>query len=310
MKKNDTGIKRKKISRNAKMQMQLWTFLLPGFLLIFIFSYIPMYGITIAFKDVNIGQSIFEGTWVGFKHFERLFASPMFGTVLKNTLVVNFFTHFVLWPLPIILALLVHNSTSKVIRKFSQTATYLPHLISMVVIVNIINLFCGGEIGLINVVRDMMGLEKVSFLGKAEYFLPIYLISDVWATLGSSAVIYIAALTSVDTQLIEAATIDGASKIKRIWYIDIPTIMPTIVIMLIMNMGNMLKVGYEKFLLLQNDLNLEVAEVLSSYVYKTGLVGGQYSFSTAVHLFQNVIGIILMIVANQIAKKATDSALF
>lgn len=300
----------KKLNKNLKLQLQLFALLIPGFLITFIFHYIPMYGITIAFKDVNIGQSIWDGMWVGFKHFERLFNSEIFGIIFKNTLVVTLITNFVLWPLPILFALLVHNCASKVVRKFSQTASYLPYLISMVVVVNIINLFCNGETGLINILRQQFGLENISFLGSEEYFLPIYFISEIWQTMGASAVIYIAALSSVDTQLIEAAMIDGASKVKRIWYIDIPTIMPTIIVLLIMNMGKMLSIGYEKFLLMQNDLNLGVSEVLSTYIYKTGLLGGQYSFSAAVNLFQNVIGIILVIVTNQIAKKATDTSLF
>ena len=311
MKQTDVvGTKPKKHNKNLKMQLQLWALMLPGLLIVLIFKYIPMYGITIAFKDVNIGQSLWDGAWVGLKHFERLFNSELFGTIFKNTIVVTFITNFVLWPLPIIFALLVHNSKSKIARKFSQTATYLPNLISMVVIVNIINLFCNGETGLLNIIRQQFGLDNISFLGSEEYFLPIYFISEIWATLGANAVIYIAALSSVDTQLIEAAMIDGASKVKRMWHIDIPAIMPTVVVLLIMNMGKMLNVGYEKFLLMQNDLNLGVSEVLSTYIYKTGLLGGQYSFSAAVNLFQNVIGIILVIVANRIAKKTADISLF
>ncbi len=310
MKKKNKGLKPKGLSKNAKLQLQLLAMLLPAFLIILIFNYIPMYGITIAFKDVNIGQSLWGGTWVGLKHFRRLFNSAMFGTIMRNTIVVTLITHFVLWPLPIILAILIHNSNSKRIRKFSQTATYMPHLLSMVVIVSVINLFCNGESGLLNIIRQQMGLENINFLGKEEYFLPIYFISEVWATIGSSAVIYIAALSNVDSQLIEAAMIDGASKIKRIWYIDLPTIMPTVIVLLIMNMGSMLKVGYEKFILLQNDLNMGVSEVLSTYIYKTGLIGGQYSFSAAVNLFQNAIGLVLVLVANKIAKKAADISLF
>lgn len=301
---------KKKLNKNLKLQMQLWLLLLPGLILTIMFHYIPLYGVTIAFKDVHIGQSLWEGTWVGFKHFERLFSSELFGIILKNTVIVTFVNNFLLWPLPIIFALLVHNSTSNKIRKFSQTTTYLPHLISTVVIINIIGLFVNGETGLINIIREQMGMESIQFLGEEQYFRPIYWISEIWQTLGANAVIYIAALSSVDPQLEEAAMIDGASKLKRMWYIDLPAIKTTIVVMLIMNMGKMLSLGYEKILLMQNDLNLGVSEVLGTYVYKTGLLGGQYSFAAAVNLFQNAIGLVLVIITNRIAKKVADASLY
>ncbi len=303
-------MKAKKKRKNLKLQLQLFAMLLPGLLLLLIFHYIPMYGVTIAFKDVHIGQSFWEGTWVGLKHFRRLFNSELFGMILKNTVIITFVNNFLLWPLPIIFALLVHNSTSNKIRKFGQTTTYLPHLISMVVIVNIINLFVNGESGLINILLTKIGMERIQFMGEEQYFRPIYWISEIWQTLGSNAVIYIAALSSVDTQLEEAAMIDGASKIQRMWHIDLPAIKPTVVVMLIMNMGKMLSLGYEKILLMQNDLNLGVSEILGTYIYKTGLAGGQYSFATAANLFQNIIGLILIIATNRIAKKVSDISLY
>lgn len=302
--------KKKSMKKGLKLQLQLYALLLPGLILILLFHYVPMYGVTIAFKDVHIGQSLFDGVWVGFKHFERLFNSELFGTILKNTLIITFANNFLLWPLPIIFALLVHNSTSKRIRKVSQTASYLPHLISTVVVINIINLFVNGETGLINIIVRQLGMESIQFMGEEQYFRPIYWISEIWQTLGSNAVIYIAALSSVDTQLEEAAMMDGASKVQRMWHIDLPTIKPTIVVLLIMNMGKMLSLGYEKILLMQNDLNLGVSEILGTYIYKTGLLGGQYSFSAAVNLFQNAIGIVLVIITNRIAKKVSDISLY
>ena len=304
------GNLRKGFRKGFLSQWQLYLLLLPGLLTIIIFHYIPMYGVTIAFKDVHIGQSIWEGTWVGLKHFRRLFTSDLFSTIFKNTIVITFIQNFILWPLPIIFALMVHNCTVKPIRKFGQTATYLPYLVSTVVVVSLISLFCNGETGLINIIRKQLGLESIQLLGTEKYFLPIYFISDQWQNLGSSAVIYIAALSAVDEELIEAATMDGASKLKRIWHIDLPTIRPTIIVLLIMNLGKMLNLGYEKILLMQNDLNLGVSEVIGTYVYKTGLLGGQYSFSTAVNLFNNVIGIILVIITNRIAKKMADISLY
>ena len=300
-----------KTRKGHKDQWQLFAMMLPAIIVVFTFSYIPMYGVTIAFKDVRVGQGLLEGTWVGFNHFQRLFKSPMFWEIMRNTLIITLVKNFVLLPLPIIFALMVHNSNSKRIRKFSQTISYLPHMISMVVIIYIINLFCDTDSGLINfLLEKVMGMDALNMLEETGFYYPIYFISDIWATLGSSAVIYIAALSGVDEQLLEAAMVDGASKLQRIWHIELPTIRPTIVILLIMHMGNILKVGYEKSLLLQNDLNLEVSETIATYVYKTGLVSSQYGFSSAVNLFQNLVGLLLVVVCNYIAKKYTDSSLF
>ena len=199
---------------------------------------------------------------------------------------------------------------AKTTRYLCINLSYIPYLMSMVVVVSLLELLCNRETGIINVLLQKLGMDSVYFFGENKYFLPMYLISDVWQTMGSSAVIYIAALSAVDPQLVEAAKIDGATKLQRIWYIDLPTIRPTIVILLIMNMGKILSIGYEKVLLMQNDLNLEASEIIGTYVYKSGLVSMQYSFSAAVSLFNNVVGLILLIVANQLAKKATDSALF
>lgn len=301
---------KKKSKKGFLSQWQLWVMLLPGLICLIVFHYIPMYGVTIAFKDLHIGDSLFGGQWVGFKHFIRLFDSDIFPTILKNTLSITMIKNFLLWPIPIIFALIVHNCRNNAVRKTTQTLSYIPYLMSMVVVVSLLELLCNRETGIINVLIQKLGMDSVYFFGENKYFLPMYLISDVWQTMGSSAVIYIAALSAVDPQLVEAAKIDGATKLQRIWYIDLPTIRPTIVILLIMNMGKILSIGYEKVLLMQNDLNLEASEIIGTYVYKSGLVGMQYSFSAAVSLFNNVVGLILLIVANQLAKKATDSALF
>lgn len=289
---------------------QLYTMLLPALVCLILFHYVPMYGVTIAFKDIRIGEALWEGTWVGLKHFERLFSSDLFSTIFKNTLVITFIQNFLLWPLPIIFALIVHNCTSKGIRKTVQTISYLPHLMSIVVVVSIVNLFCSQETGLINIVLQKLGFDAIYFAGDSKWFLPMYFVSEVWMNMGSNAVVYIAALSAVDPQLIEAAEIDGASKLKRIWHIDLPTIRPTIILLLIMSMGQVLTLGYERILLMQNDLNLPVSEIIGTYVYKTGLRGMQYSFSAAVSLFNNVVGLILVLVSNQIAKKMADISLF
>lgn len=289
---------------------QLYTMLLPAFICLILFHYVPMYGVTIAFKDIRIGEALWEGTWVGLKHFERLFSSDLFGTIFKNTIVITLIQNFLLWPLPIIFALIVHNCTINLLRKTVQTISYLPHLMSIVVVVSIVNLFCSQETGLINIVLQKLGFDAIYFAGDSKWFLPMYFVSEVWMNMGSNAVVYIAALSAVDPQLIEAAEIDGASKLKRIWHIDLPTIRPTIILLLIMSMGNVLALGYERILLMQNDLNLPVSEIIGTYVYKTGLRGMQFSFSAAVSLFNNVVGLILVLVSNYIAKKSADISLF
>lgn len=291
-------------------QWQLYVMLAPAMLAMIVFHYIPMYGIMIAFKQIIPGQTLFQGEWVGFANFERLFRSDLFFMVFKNTIVISFIQHFLLWPLPIIFALLVHNSNSNGIRKFSQTASYLPHLLSMVVVVSIIELFCNRETGVLNIILQKFGADPVNFLGDPNKFLPVYITSSVWTGLGSGAVVYIAALSSVDVQLVEAAIMDGANKLQRMWYIDLPTIKPTIIILLIMDMGKLLNVGYERILLMQNDLNLPVSEIIGTYVYKMGILGADYGFSTAVSLFNNIIGLILVIVSNKVAKKVADISLY
>lgn len=312
MKENELIVPKKKKSvwKRLCSQWQLYLMMAPAILAMIIFHYIPMYGVTIAFKEVNPGQTFFEGAWVGFENFKRLFSSDLFTTVFRNTLVISLVEHFLLWPLPIIFALLVHNARSNKIRKASQTLSYLPHLLSTVVVVSIIDLMCNRETGIINIILEKLGGEGIFFMGDPNWFRPVYFISGIWTSLGSSAVVYIAALSSVDPQLIEAATIDGANKLQRMWHIDLTTIRPTIIILLIMNMGKLLSVGYEKVLLMQNDLNLPVSEIVGSYVYKTGILGADYGFSTAVSFFNNIIGLILVIASNAIAKKFSDVSLF
>ena len=301
---------KKTLWKRILTQWRLYVMMAPAMLALIVFHYIPMYGVVIAFKEVNPGQTFLQGRWVGLENFERLFNSDLFGMIFGNTLRISLVEHFLLWPLPIVFALLVHNATNARLRKFTQTTSYLPHLLSMVVVISIIDLLCNRESGMINIILEKMGRDSVFFMGETKFFDWIYHISGIWKGLGSSAVIYIAALSAVDPQLLEAAKVDGANKLQRMWHIDLPTILPTVVIMLIMNMGQLLNVGYEKVLLMQNNLNLSVSEIVGTYVYKTGILGADYGFSTAVSLFNNVVGLILVIVSNKLAKKFTDTSLF
>jgi putative aldouronate transport system permease protein len=291
-------------------QWRLYTFLLPALAVLVLWRFLPLYGLQTAFKNVRIGQSLWSGSWVGLANFERFFSMEAFWRILRNTLVLATVQNFVLWPLPIMFALMVHNCIIKRVAKFSQNAVFIPSLLSMVVVVSIINLFCARENGLINIVLAGFGKQPTDFIGAESWYLPLYFISDAWQHIGSNAIIYIAALAAVDLQLVEAARMDGASKLQCIRHIDIPAITPTIVIIFIINTGRMLSIGYEKSLLMQNSLNLRVSEIIGTYVYKVGIAGAQYGFSTAVDFFNAAMGLALVIVCNIISKRVAKIVLY
>ena len=288
---------------------ELYLMVLPALIALIVFSYIPMYGIIMGFQDVKIGNPFGQNEWIGIYHFKRFFSSYWFDKIIRNTVVTSIVSHLLLWPIPIILALLLHNSTVVPIKKVSQMTSYLPHLLSTVVVISIVNLFCNGESGLINILLKAAGKETISFFGKDEWVLPMFAISGVWTSAGYSAIVYLGALSAVDDQLMEAARIDGASKLQCIWHIQIPTILPTIVTMLILSMGSLFSLGAEKMLLLQTDLNLNASELISTYVYKSGMTNAQYGFATAVGLFQNIVNLIMVISVNTISRKVSDTSI-
>ena len=306
MVKTDKAILKKNRRKQIWRHRELYLFMLPGLIALIIFKYGPMYGVLMAFQDVKIGNPFAQNEWIGLYHFIRFFKSNWFFTVIKNTIIISLLLNIVCWPFPILLALMLHNSTNGKIKKVAQMTSYLPHLLSIVVVVSIINIFCSGEAGLINIILSKLGLERINFFGDPDWVRPLYLISDVWAQTGYGAIVYLGALAAVDEELIEAARIDGASKLKCIWHIQLPTILPTVVTMLILNLGKMFTIGADKMLLLQTDLNLASSEIISTYVYKVGFISTQYGFSSAVGLFQNVINLILLLLVNWVAKKLTD----
>ena len=285
---------------------ELYLLMLPALAALFIFSYIPMYGTLMAFQDVKLGNSILENTWVGLKHFIRFFNGAWFWTTIKNTVAICFLNNILCWPFPLILALLLHNSSNEKIKKITQSATYIPYLLSLVLVVSIINLFCSGETGLINILLEKLGHKRINFFGDPNWVRPLYVISSIWQQTGYGAIIYIAALSGVDASLEEAAMIDGAGKWKRILHVQLPSILPTVITMLIMNMGQAFSLGADKMLLLQTDLNLSKSEIISTYVYKTGFISTQYGFSTAVGMFQSVVNLLVLLIVNKISKKVTD----
>ena len=301
--------KLKLLGKQILKHRSYYILMLPAIIYVAIFCYGPMYGIQIAFQDFRPVLGYSGSPWVGLKHFINFFNGANFWRLIRNTLYLTTYSLVAGFPIPIILALLL-NVINEKLRKPIQTILYAPHFISVVVMVGILNLVFSPSIGIVNNVIAALGGERIYFMTEPSAFRHLYVWSGIWQELGWNAVIYIAALSTVDESLHEAARIDGASRLQRIWYINIPTILPTIVILLIMKIGSMASIGYEKIYLLQNDLNVEVSEVISTYVYKRGIINTNYSFSTAVGLFNNLINILLLLLANFFAKKTTETSLF
>ena len=306
-KKKPLGMRLKK---ELKKNWILYAMILPVAVYFLIFEYYPMYGITLAFKKYDAKAGILGSEWIGFKNFERLFSSYNFGQMLQNTLGLSLYSLVVGFTLPIVFALLLNYLTIKPLKKIVQMISYAPHFLSTVIICSMITLFCAPDSGIFNILRGLVGLESVAFLSIPEWFNDIYVWSGVWQGIGWNAIIYLSALAGVDQEMHEAAIIDGATKIQRMRYIDIPSIKGTIIMLLILRMGGIMNVGFEKVYLLQNDLNYNASIIISTYVYESGLLRGDYAFSTAVGLFNNVINIILMVCANTFSKKVLDDSLF
>ena len=289
---------------------QLYAMILPAFLFIIIFCYVPMYGVLISFKNFNASLGIMRSPWVGFKYFETFFTSPMFGTTLINTLKISIYTLIFGFPIPIIFALLLNKIRNLHMKKFMQTVSYAPYFISTVVLVSMLNLFLAPNTGLINDVLGFFRIQPINFMIRSEWFRTVYVVSGIWQTMGWNAIIYLAALSGVSPDLYEASIVDGASKLKQILYIDIPSIVPTIVIMLILNAGSMLSVGYEKAFLMQQGMNLPASEIISTYVYKVGLMSAQYSYATAIGVFNSIVNFTLIVAVNFVSRKTSNNNLW
>lgn len=295
--------------KSVKKNWQLYVLLSPVILYFIIFHYFPMYGLQIAFKDFIASKGITGSPWVGLKHFERFFNSYHFWRLIRNTIGIGVFTLAVSFPIPIILALALNEVKNLRYKKFVQTVVYAPHFLSTVVVVGMLLLFVKPD-GMINQVVRLFGGTPIDFISEPAWFKSLYVFSDVWQTMGWSSIIYIAALTAVDPAQHEAAMIDGASRLQRIFHVNIPAIMPTIVILFILNAGSVMAVGFEKVFLMQNDLNMSASDVISTYVYRSGILEAQYSFSAAVGLFNSIINFIMLIMVNQIAKKVNETSLW
>lgn len=288
----------------------LYVLLAPAIIYVLVFLYRPMVGVLIAFEDYKPTRGIFGSKWVGLKWFTKFLTNYNFTTIFFNTLILSLYSLLASFPIPIIFALLLNQMRFRRVKKLVQTVSYMPHFISVVVLVGMMNVFLSPSNGLINVIIKLMGGQAVYFMGEARLFRHVYVWTSVWQDMGRTAIIYIAALTSIEQDQHEAAMVDGASKFQRTIYIDLPGIMPTAVIMLILNLGRVMSVGFEKAYLMQNPLNLETAEIISTYVYKVGLLQAQFSLSTAVGLFNSLISLVLVLIVNFAAGKMSDTSLF
>jgi putative aldouronate transport system permease protein len=276
---------------------------LPGMLYFIVFKYFPMYGILVAFQDYSPITGFAASEWVGFEHFQRLFEESDFWLIFRNSLVISVLSIVFLFPAPIFLALLLNEVQSQVFKRTTQTIIYFPHFLSWVVVVSLSFLLLSSEQGLINKLIAFFGGERVSFLMRQDYFYPIILLQGLWKDVGWGTIIYLAAIAGVNPSLYEAAKLDGANKLKQILHVTIPSITPTILILFILSLGSLLEVNFEQLWLMQNPLVTDIAEVFDTYVYKVGVRGGEFSYSTAVGIFKSVIGLVLILLANRWANR-------
>ena len=275
-----------------------------------IFHYVPMAGIVLAFQDYKIGRGVFGSDWVGFKWFIQFFESFYFWRLMRNTLLLSFYSIVFGFPVPIIFALMLNEMKVLPLKRVVQTVSYLPHFISLVIIVGMLVTFLSPNNGIVNIVIKSLGGEPVNFLGLQSWFRPLYIGSGIWQHFGFSSIIYLAAIAGISQELYDAAEVDGASRIQRIRFVTIPGMAPTIIILLILNLGRALVVDFEKVLLMYTPATYEVADVIATYVYRRGIIDSKYGFASAVGLFANVINLIFLVVFNRLARRYTDTSLW
>lgn len=301
---------RRSMLRRLLTSWQLYLCLLPAVVYLFLFNYMPMYGVIIAFKNYKPGLGIAGSSWVGLKHFQQFVNSVQFPVLMRNTFLLSVYSLLFGFPIPVLLALMLNEVKNLPFKKVVQNATYIPYFISTVVMVAMIINFTAVDTGVINTFIRWFGGSPLDFMGKSEYFRSLYVVSGIWQSMGWNSIIYIAALAGVDVQLYEAAQIDGASRMQRIWHVSLPGIAPTVIMLFILNCGSLLNVGYEKVYLMQNAMNIDVSEVISTYVYKVGLLGAKFSYTSAIGLFNTLINFLLLLAVNFISRRVSDVSLF
>jgi putative aldouronate transport system permease protein len=305
-----TKSRRSSLFKTLSSRYDLYLMLLIPIVYYLVFHYGPLYGLQIAFKNFSPAKGISGSAWVGLDHFQRFIESYYFWRLLWNTISINLFSLLFAFPIPILLALIVTEIRNKAFSKIVQNITYIPHFISIVVMVGMLMLFLSPRGGPLNAIIEALGGDPVRFLDSAAWFKPIFISSNIWQNMGWQSIIYIAALAGVNPQLYEAAKMDGASRMRRIWHVSIPGILPVIVILLILDVGHFMNVGFEKILLLQNNLNIDSSDVISTFVYTTGILKGEYSYTAAIGLFNSVINLILLLLVNRFARKKAETSLW
>lgn len=300
---------KERVVRDFRHNWMLYLMLLPILVYYLIFKFGPMFGLSIAFMDYKPAKGFLGSKWVGLKHFKNFFSNYYFGRLLRNTVRISICS-LLTFPAPIILALLLNELKSKRFSKWAQTITYIPHFISTVVICGIIVKLTSSTGGITAILHTLLGMEKETLLNSKEYFIPVYILSDLWQTVGWNSIIYLSALAGIDQELYDAAKVDGAGRFKQVIYITIPCLAPTIIIMLILKMGKIFDVGYEKIMLLYNPAIYEVADVINTYVYRKGLIDAQYSYSAAVGMFNCIVSFLLVTITNKISKKVSGNGLW
>ncbi|MGI6654959.1 MAG: ABC transporter permease [Christensenellales bacterium] len=300
----------RRLGRNVVEHPLLYLMFLPVVAYYVIFHYAPMYGVVIAFQDYKPMRGIAGSQFVGLKHFQTFVNGPFFWRLVRNTLSINIGMLLFAFPMPIIFALMLNEVRSVRFRKMVQTVTYMPHFVSSVVVCGLMLIFCRSD-GIVTIALNALGLvEKTNLLTIKQYFQPLYILMNIWQELGWDSIIYFAALTAIDAELYEAATVDGAGRWRRMWHITIPGILPTIVMLLILRIGNLMSLGWDRIYLLQSEIVYETSDVISTYVYRTGLVQTQYSYATAVGLMNSVVNVILLFSANAFARRVSENSLW
>lgn len=310
-KKEITSPKQKgAIGRVLKRDWQLWVMILPAILVIFVFNYIPMYGAQLAFREFDFSKGLSGGEFVGLKYFKQFVTNYQFPTLIRNTITLCLSNIIFGFPAPILLALIINQIRRKKLKGILQTTVYLPHFISMVVMVSMLLVLLNSNTGVIGKFLNASGLASQNLIGSTSTFVGVYVVSEIWQHCGWNSIIYLSALSSVDTQLYDASKIDGANRWQIVRYVDIPALIPTIVILFILQMGNILNTGFEKIFLMQNNLNLPVSEVIATYTYKIGIESNQFSYSAAIGLFNTMINFTFLILVNKISKRASNISLW
>lgn len=298
------------VANTFKRDHQLWIMIFPAIIVILLFNFVPMYGIQLAFRDYNFSKGLTGGDWQGLYYFKQFIDSYLFTDLMKNTFLISLASIVLGFPAPILLALILNQLRRKKMKQVLQTTVYLPHFISTIVMVGMLNVLLSPETGIVGYMMKSIGIDNVNLLASTSTFIPVYVLSDIWQHCGWNSIIYLAALSTIDPLLYDSAKIDGASRWQLIRNVDIPAIIPTIIILFILSMGNILSTGFEKIFLMQNSLNLPVSEVISTYVYKIGIISNQFSYAAAIGLFNTIINFIFLFAMNAISKRYSNMSLW